>query len=178
MKVSRKTWIRGLVVGSFSMIFAVVAFAQATPEVRALKPGLRAERIETTKPLRLVAQADVSVSMVDTINCLCNHDLGRMGVMAPSAVRVKVFNKGKVNAPIKLQLEFKRVNKTNENLVRFLTLKPNEAKWVTFWTSPMLFDKVKGLKATVSLTGSSTLMKDPVPTNNSYLNNTCLPYVE
>lgn len=171
MKLSKNKWIRGLVAGSLSMIIAAVAFAQATPEMRAANPKI-------TKPPRLLVQADVGVAMVDTVNCLCNHDLGRMGVMAPSSVRVKVFNKGKVKAPIKLQLDFKRVNKTNENLVRFITLNPNEARWVTFWTSPMLFDKVKGLKATVSLTASTTRMTDPVPTNNSYLNNTCLPYVE
>lgn len=171
MKVLKKTWIRGLVAGSFSMIFAAVAFAQATPAARAVNDKI-------TKPPRLVTQADVGVAMVDTINCLCPDDLGRMGVMAPSSVRVKVFNKGKVNAPIKLQLDFKKVHKTSENLVRFITLRPGENKWVTFWTSPMLFDKFKGLKATVSLTAASNLMKDPVTSNNSYLNNTCFPYVE
>jgi hypothetical protein len=172
VKVSKKKLVRGLVIGLFTMIYTTGAWAAETPRMD------RVARDATKIPSRIVVMADVGVAMVDTINCLCNEDLGRMNVMAPSTVRVKVYNLGKVNAPIKLQLDFKRVNKTNENLVRFLTLAPNEYKWVTFWTSPMLFDKLKGLKATVTLMADRTIMTDPVTTNNSYLNNTCFPYVE
>lgn len=170
MNVSKKTWIRGLVIGLFTMICSTGASAEMKRLDRAVT--------EIKKPPRIITQADVGVAMVDTINCLCPDDLGRMNVMAPSTVRVKVFNLGKVNAPIKLQLDFKRVNKSSEKLVRFMTLRPNEHKWVTFWRSPMLFDKTKGLKATVSLTADRDRMRDPNTSNNSYTNTTCFPYVE
>ncbi len=170
MKLTKKTVIRSFVMGLSTLVFATGVLADA----RQVDTAVRKIR----KPPRIIAQADVGVAMVDTINCLCPDDLGRMNVMAPSTVRVKVFNLGSVNAPIKLQLDFKRVNRSNENLVRFLTLRPNEHKWITFWTAPMLFDKIKGLKATVTLMADRSRMIDPVTTNNSYLNNTCLPYVE
>lgn len=170
MKVSKKTLAGSLVIGLFTLICTTGAFADMQRANRAVT--------ELKSPPRIVAQVDVGVAMVDTIRCLCPDDLGSMNVMAPSTVRVKVFNLGGVNAPIKLQLEFKRVNKSNESLVRFLTLRPHEHKWITFWRSPMLFDKIKGLKATVSLTADRDRMVDPNTSNNSYTNNTCLPYVE
>lgn len=170
MKVTKKAVVRSIVIGLSTLVFATGAFADAG--------RLGPATAKVKKPPRIIAQADVGVAMVDTINCLCSDDLGRMNVMAPSTVRVKVFNLGKVNAPIKLQLDFKRVNRSNENLVRFLTLRPNEHKWITFWTAPMLFDKTKGLKATVTLMADRSRMVDPVTSNNSYLNNTCFPYVE
>ncbi len=176
MKMNIRTFYEMMVIGLIVFMFAGGAFAAN----KSTKKNVKTKKtVQMTSQMKLAPVVDIGVAMVDTISCLCTSDLGRIGVMAPSKVRVKVFNNSSKTVPVMLKLEFKVYGKRDEFLTRFFSLGPNEVKWVNFWQNPgMIFYKSKGLKATIKCLAAKNKMKELNLSNNSYTNDTCYGYVE
>lgn len=183
MRLSSKKMFTGILVCFMMAVFSSAAVA----ETKKIKPSKSAAHKKAVKKANTKMKArgkhplpnpdaDVGITVVDTVNCICPNDLAGMNVMAPTRVRIKVFNRGPGNAKVFLRVTHQPVYRRTATSGKYLTLRSGEVRWLDYFNRPLLFDKRVGIKAELKLTTKG--QRDPDPSNNVAFNNTCAGYLE